>query len=121
MAREIRLEAIGEHFEDNVIRSVKDATLLGTELIKKFTPNIQPENVNYKTTGNLFRSWQTDIKPFVGEVSTNVEYAEPVAYGTSLPPSWKGQYRTNQGTIKGYPELVAKQLEVHIASKFGRL
>ena len=62
----------------------------------------------------LRESWQTKIEKFQGEVFTNVEYAEPVAYGTNLPPSWGGQYRTRQNTIKGYPELVAKQLEQYI-------
>ena len=118
MAREIRLSAIGDHFEDKVTRTVRDATLRGTELIKKFTPNVQPPNVNYKTTGNLFRSWPNEIKPFQGVVFTDVEYAEPVAYGTNLPDSWGGRYRTNQGTIKGYPELIAKQLEQYISDRF---
>ena len=118
MAREIRLSAIGDHFEDKDTRTVRDATLRGTELIKKFTQNVQPPNVNYKTTGNLFRSWQTEIKPFQGVVFTDVEYAEPVAYGTNLPDSWGGRYRTNQGTIKGYPELIAKQLEQYISDRF---
>tara|TARA_Y100000361_G_scaffold139271_1_gene142192 strand:+ start:78 stop:443 length:366 start_codon:yes stop_codon:yes gene_type:complete len=118
MAREIRLTEIGDHFEDKVVKTVKDATLRGTNLIKKATPNIQPANVNYKTTGNLFRSWQTEIKPFQGVVFTDVEYAEPVAYGTNLPDSWGGIYRTNQGTIKGYPELIAKQLEQYISDRF---
>ena len=118
MAREIRLSAIGDHFEDKVTRTVRDATLRGTELIKKFTPNVQPPNVNYKTTGNLFRSWQTEIKPFQGVVFTDVEYAEPVAYGTNLPDSWGGRYRTNQGTIKGYPEIIAIQLEQYISDRF---
>ena len=62
MAREIRLENIGEHFEDDVIRSVKDATLLGTELIKKFTPNIQPENVDYEITEWTWKSWDDSKK-----------------------------------------------------------
>ena len=118
MAREIRLSAIGEHFEDQVKKTVRDATLKATELIKKATPNAQPANVNYITTGNLFRSWQTDIKPFRGSVFTSVEYAEPVAYGFNLPLTWGGQYRTNQGTIKGYPDLIAKQLDGFIADKF---
>ena len=39
-----------------------------------------------------------------------MEYAEPVIYGTSLPPSWQGRYRTRKNTIKGFPELQAKQL-----------
>ena len=120
MAREIKLSSIGEHFEDKVIRTVKKTTLQWEARVKKATPNIQPPDVNYKTTGNLFRSWQVDIKPFFGQVFTNVEYAEPVAYGTSLPPSWGGIYRTNQQTIKGYPELIAKQLEGFIEDEFRR-
>ena len=71
-------------------------------------------------TGNLKNSWQHEIQPFTGEVFTTVEYAEPVAYGTSLPPSWGGRYRTRQNTIKGYPELIAKQLEGFIADEFRR-
>ena len=70
------------------------------------------------TGGQLRESWQTKIEPFIGEVFTNVEYAEPVVYGTNLPPSWGGQYRTRQNTIKGYPELVAKQLEQYIVNEF---
>ena len=102
MAREIRLSGIGEHFEGKVIRTVKKATPVDT--------------------GNLKGSWQNDIQPFIGEVFTDVEYAEPVAYGTSLPPSWGGRYRTrpDQNTIKGYPELIAKQLEGFIEDEFRR-
>ena len=111
MAREIRLSAIGEHFEEKVIRTVKKATLLWENRVKKATP---------VDTGNLQGSWQSDIKPFVGEVFTDVEYAEPVAYGTSLPLSWGGQYRTRKQTIKGYPELIAKQLEGFIEDEFRR-
>ena len=36
----------------------------------------------------------------------------------TLPPSWGGRYRTRQNTIKGYPELVAKQLEQFIRDEF---
>ena len=111
MAREIRLSGIGEHFEDKVIRTVKKATLLWEARVKKATP---------VDTENLRGSWQNDIQPFVGEVFTDVEYAEPVAYGTSLPPSWKGQFRTRQQTIKGYPELIGKQLEGFIEDEFRR-
>ena len=111
MAREIRLSAIGEHFEDKVIRTVKKATLQWEAQVKQATP---------VDTGNLRNSWQHEIKPFAGEVFTTVEYAEPVAYGTSLPPSWGGRYRTRQNTIKGYPELIAKQLEGFIADEFRR-
>ena len=110
MTREIAINRIvDDKFKKEIIQEVKKATLLATEQIKRFTP---------EDTGNLMRSWQTDIKDFVGEVSTNVEYAEPVAYGTNLPPSWGGVYRTNKDTIKGYPELIAKQIAAEISRKF---
>ena len=109
MAREIRLSAIGDHFEQKVINTVRKATLKAEKDIKFFTP---------EDTGTLRGSYESDIKPFMGVVFTDVEYAEPVAYGTNLPPSWGGKYRTRKNTIKGYPELIAKQLEQYISDQF---
>ena len=111
MAREINLTDIGDHFGEKVQKTVRKATFKAEKDIKEFTP---------VDTGNLRNSFQVQIEPFIGEVFTNVEYAEPVAYGTNLPPSWGGQYRTRQNTIKGYPELVAKQLEQFIRDEFRR-
>ena len=109
MAREIRLSGIGDHFEQQVINTVRKATLKAEADIKQFTPVV---------TGNLRESFDNKIEPFVGEVFTNVEYAEPVAFGTNLPESWGNKYRTRQNTIKGYPELIAKQLEQYISDQF---
>ena len=111
MAREINLTDIGNHFGDKVQKTVRKATFKAEKDIKEFTP---------VDTGNLRNSWQSEVQDYRGEVFTNVEYAEPVAYGTNLPPSWGGQYRTRQQTIKGYPELIAKQLEQFIADEFRR-
>ena len=109
MAREIRLSGIGDHFEKQVINTVRKATFKAEKDIKEFTPVV---------TGNLRNSFKNKIEPFVGEVFTNVEYAEPVAFGTNLPESWGNKYRTRQNTIKGYPELIAKQLEQYISDQF---
>ena len=109
MAREIKLTGIGDHFEQKVINTVRKATFKAEADIKFFTP---------QDTGRLIGSWERDIKPLIGVVFTDVEYAEPVAYGTNLPESWGGKYRTRRQTIKGYPELVAKQLEQYISDQF---
>ena len=109
MAREIRLSGIGDHFEQQIINTVRKATLKAEKDIKEFTPVV---------TGNLRNSFKNKIEPFVEEVFTNVEYAEPVAFGTNLPESWGNKYRTRQNTIKGYPELIAKQLEQYISDQF---
>ena len=143
MAREINLTDIGDHFGEKVQKVVRKATFKATKDIKEFTPVFSLDNypdldsipnfftlpsgkvvpfrkalLDRGTGGQLRESWQTKIGKFQGEVFTNVEYAEPVAYGTNLPPSWGGRYRTRQQTIKGYPELVAKQLEQFIANEF---
>ena len=104
MVRQIKLEQIDDLMAEAVQELVQRTTLRWTELSKNATP--------VGETGNLRRGWQTDIKKFKGTIINNIEYAEPVIYGTSLPPSWQGRYRTRQQTIKGFPELQAKQLTV---------
>ena len=101
MTRQIRVDQIDDVFKDAVIKLVKNTTLKWTILTKKATPSV---------TNNLRGSWQTVIKPFEGNIFNAVEYAEPVIFGTALPPSWKGRYRTRKNTIKGFPLLQAKQL-----------
>ena len=102
MTRQIRVDQIDDVFRDAVQQLVRKTTLQWTKLSKKATP--------VGETGNLRNGWKTDIRKFKGSISNNVEYAEPVIYGTSLPPSWQGKFRTRQQTIKGFPELQAKQL-----------
>ena len=104
MARQIKIEQIDDLMAEAVQELVQKTTLRWTELSKKATP--------VGETGNLRNGWKTDIRKFKGTIINNVEYAEPVIYGTSLPPSWQGRYRTRQQTIKGFPELQAKQLTV---------
>ena len=104
MVRQIRLEQIDDLMAEAVQELVQKTTLQWTTLAKKATP--------VGETGNLRNDWKTDIGKFKGTIINRMEYAEPVIYGTSLPPSWKGRYRTRQQTIKGFPELQAKQLTV---------
>ena len=103
MVRQIKLEQIDDLMAEAVQELIQKTTLRWTELSKKATPVV---------TGNLRNGWKTDIRKFKGTISNNVEYAEPVIYGTSssLPRSWQGKFRTRQQTIKGFPELQAKQL-----------
>jgi hypothetical protein len=103
MVRQIRLDQIDDVMAEAVQELVQKTTLRWTELSKKATP---------VDTGNLRNGWKTNIQKFKGTIINNVEYAEPVIYGTSLPPSWQGRYRTRKQTIKGFPELQAKQLTV---------
>jgi len=111
MAREINLSQINEFFEEDIVDVVAATTLEWTARVKKATP---------VDTGRLRNSWQTDIQKFRGTIINNLVYAEPVCYGTNLPPSWGGQYRTRQKTVAGFPELIAKELEQYIQQNFGR-
>ena len=104
MVRQIKLEQIDDLMKEAVQELVQKTTLQWTTLVKKATP--------VGETGNLRNDWKTDIGKFRGTIINRMEYAEPVIYGTALPPSWGGRYRTRKQTIKGFPELQAKQLTV---------
>ena len=111
MAREIKLSQINDFFEEDVVDLVAATTLEWTRRVKKATP---------VDTGRLRAAWQTDIKPLEGTVSNNVVYAEPVCFGTNLPPSWGGKYRTKQKTVAGFPALIGKELEQYVMKQIRR-
>lgn len=100
--RQIRFDQIGDHLAGEVSKLVATTTLEWEGRVKKATP---------VDTARLQNAWQSKIERFEGEIINNVEYAEPVIYGTALPPSWGDEFRTRQGTIKGYPDIIGKELE----------
>ena len=145
MAREIKLTEINDFFEEDVVDLVAATTLEWTKRVKKATPVFSLDNypdldsipnfftlpngqvVPFKkalldrgTGGELREAWQTEIKKFRGTIINNKPYAEPVCFGTNLPPSWGGRYRTRQNTQAGFPELIAKELENWMKGQFGK-
>tara|TARA_R100000008_G_scaffold26831_1_gene14744 strand:+ start:265 stop:642 length:378 start_codon:yes stop_codon:yes gene_type:complete len=111
MARQIHILQIPDVMEEAVETLVAATTLEWTARVKKATPRRVVYEGEPKEGGDLINAWQTDIKKFSGTVSNILPYAEPVCFGTSLPPSWGGQYRTRQNTQAGFPELIAKELQ----------
>ncbi|QDP66365.1 MAG: hypothetical protein Unbinned1819contig1001_11 [Prokaryotic dsDNA virus sp.] len=87
MAEEI--EFIVKTVTTEIIQEVKDATPVDK--------------------GGLRNAWEMKIEKYTGEVTNNIEYAEPVLYGKNLPESWGGQYRTRVNTIPGFPDLILKE------------
>ena len=69
----------------------------GTNIPEMKGINYQPGT---ETIGNVY------------SIHNAVEYAEPVCMGTALPPSWGEDFKTLQGTIPGFPELITKELQV---------
>jgi hypothetical protein len=114
MTRQIRLDQIDDVMEEAIVKLVQKTTLQWTARVKSATP---------VKTGNLRNGWKVDIKKFEGNIFNNVEYAEPVCFGVSLPPSWQGKYRTTpeSQTIKGFPELIGKQLEGYARQEYQRI
>tara|TARA_R100000231_G_scaffold1811_1_gene3105 strand:+ start:588 stop:950 length:363 start_codon:yes stop_codon:yes gene_type:complete len=120
MTRRIELFEMDDFFQEQVIDIVQATTLEWTKRVKKATP---------VDTGRLRAAWQTKIplqttqrnqSSFVGLITNNVVYAEPVMYGIALPPSWGDSFRTRQGTVKGFPDLIGKELQQYIRKQFGR-
>ena len=112
MTREISIGEIDDVMFEAVSKLVKKTTLEWDKRVKQQTP---------VDTGRLRNAWQTEVKPLEGRISNNVVYAEPVMYGTSLPPSWGGKYRTRQGTVPGYPALIGKELEAWTKAEYEKI
>ena len=146
MARQITILQIPEVMEEAVETLVAATTLEWTARVKKATPVFSLDNYpdldsipNFFTLPNgqvvpfkkalldrgtgseLREAWQTDIKKFKGTISNIKPYAEPVCYGTNLPPSWGGQYRTRQNTHAGFLELIAKELQTWADGEYRKI
>lgn len=119
MAREIPLDQIGDYYRESIRILVAATTLEAEKRLKEKTPVRVVFEGEPKGGGRLRKSWQSDPKK--GEVTNNVEYAEPVVYGTNLPPSWKGKYRTRQNTVPGFPDLIAKELESWAQREYNKI
>ena len=120
MATQIRVDQIDEFFEELVVDLVQATTLEWTRTVKKATPVRIVYKGEPKGGGQLRAAWQTKIKRFEGTITNNVVYAEPVCFGVNLPPSWGDQYRTRQGTVAGFPELIGKELEQYVMQQLRR-
>ena len=121
MTRKISIVQIPQVMEEAVEILVAATTLEWTARVKKATPVRIVYEGEPKGGGELRNAWQTDIKKFSGTVSNILPYAEPVCFGTSLPPSWGNQYRTRQNTQAGFPELIGKELQQWATDEYEKI
>ena len=112
MARRIKVTQIKDFYRELIVDAVAGTTLEWTRRVKKATPVV---------TGRLRNSWQTEIKPTSGTIINNLPYAEPVCYGTNLPPSWGDRFRTRQKTVAGFPELIGKELQQWATDEYNKI
>ena len=111
--RQIRFDQIGKHMEGEVLKLVRVTTLEWEARVKKATPvRVVYEGEEFGG-GDLRNAWESKVERFVGEINNRQDYAEPVCYGTSLPESWGGKYRSRQtpATVPGFPDIIGKELE----------
>ncbi len=121
MTRQIRLDQIDDVMREAVEDLVAATTLEWTARVKKATPVRVVYKGEPKGGGQLRAAWQTEIKPLEGTIINNLAYAEPVCFGTNLPPSWGKVYRTRQKTVAGFPELIGKELEQYARREYERI
>ena len=121
MTRKITLDQIDDVMREAVENLVTATTLEWTSRVKKATPVRVVYEGEPKGGGQLRNAWQTDIKTTTGTVTNNLPYAEPVCFGTNLPKSWGKQYRTRQGTVAGFPELIGKELQKWSLEEYERI
>ena len=121
MAKKIPLDKIGDYYRENIELLARVTTLEATRRLKLASPVRVVYEGEEPGGGDLRNGWIPD--PEKHEVTNRIDYAEPVAYGTNLPPSWKGKYRSRQNppTKPGYPDLIAKELESWAKGEYNKI
>ena len=108
---QIKIDDIGGLSKKVVEGVVKETTMALLAVMQQKQAKSSGGEGTPVDTGVLIGGWQSEMDgPLKGTVFNNIEYAAPVIAGENLPPSWKGQYRTAQGTIENYPDLIAKEV-----------
>jgi hypothetical protein len=132
MARQIRLNQIGDYAVERFELLLRTAVLETDKRLKEGSPT---------DTGRLKNSWQVSENVADGQgkpkgkypnvvlppertnyqtekignsyiLYNNLEYAEPVITGNNLPPSWKGDWRSRNNQIdQNYHLVVAKDIQ----------
>jgi len=121
MAREIKIGDITGLMEEEIKHVVRATALEWTAAVKEQTPVrvvLPSDPPSYQGGNDLRNAWQTRIGKFKATITNRMDYAEPVLYGNNLPPSWQGRYRTRQGTIPGFPDLLGKEIATKRVPKF---
>ena len=131
MARRIELSQFGQYAEQKYERLLREVVFQTDVLLKQGSP---------VDTGRLRLAWsiseqgtpgydpgpqssvpaivpprrldyQVERAGNVYHIHTNLPYTEPVIYGTNLPESWGGRWRSKNNQIeKGYPDVIAREM-----------
>lgn len=100
MARQIRIDQIGEYASDQIKTLVRAATLESDRRLKLASP---------VDTGRFRSNWQIELQDFGGSVSNNLPYAERLANG------WSRQ------APAGWIDATAKDVQTYIDAEATRL
>ena len=127
MARKIRLDQIGDYAEERFEVLVRTAVLETEGRLKKGSPTGEIGG------GRLKNSWQFAENNGAGTteppqivtgnsylVFSDLPYTEPVITGriASLPPSWKGKWRSRNGQIEeNYHLTISKDMQNWIEAR----
>ena len=131
MARRINLSQIGNFSQDKYEQLLREVVLLTDRRLKDGSPvdtgrlrmswsigenstpgyDPGPQNGVAGITPPRRLNYGTERAGNVYHIHNSLPYAEPVLYGTSLPPSWNGSWRSRNNQIQvGYPDLVAREM-----------
>ena len=106
--------AIGKGRETKELQ-IEDVEPTGDRQGVRVVANASARAIDINRTGTKFEGFSDPSQITVESnyfICNNLEYAEPVAFGTNLPQSWGGTWRSkNDQATKGYPELIAKGME----------
>ncbi len=113
---------IGEGVDPTMTEGTEGKKYSDNSPVKVFTdPSTKALNISRTgPKGANYRPGSEKLGKFYS-ITNNMEYAEPVCYGTGLPASWGGSYKTRQGATPGFPDLIAKGMQKYIDYNWNKI
>ena len=103
--KKFNLDQIGNFAEDKIEELVK----FGAVRLESYLKN--PREEIPIDEGTMFKQWfQRPVSNLEIDLINKLEYAEPVTFGTNLPPSWKNGYQLTKSDKTPIPKDWANRL-----------
>ena len=103
--KKIKLGQIGDFAENETEELVKFGATRLLQRLKNPSEEIPVDQ------GTMFKQWfQRPVSNLEIDLINKLEYAEPVTFGTNLPPSWRNGYQLSKSDKTPIPKDWANRL-----------
>ena len=116
--RRINIKDIGRFTEEQFNKVIRFAVIESQN--SKSVPNVfgpfqNGQNIPRSALPPIRTNYRNEKAGNTYSIINNLPYAEAVTYGTNLPPSWGGTFKTRQDKRAGWPDPQVRTVSILVS------